>query len=271
MSLRLATLTLLVATLAPIAHALTTPVAQTCQGTRSWVPVVELYTSQGCSSCPPADDWLRSLTQAADAQQVVPLAFHVDYWDYLGWRDPFSSGAHSARQRRLARAEGGSVVYTPQVRLSGDDFRGWRSADTVRAMLARKSPKPAGDVMLSLDVRSNVLKVDARTTLPGDAVGYVAVYERMLGSKISGGENAGRTLAHDFVVRTLIGPFAPDAQGRFNLMREIALDPSWKRADLGVALLQADADSGAARLGASLALCVAPERLSALTSSAPRR
>jgi len=141
----------------------------------------------------------------------------------------------------------------------------------VRTTLARKAPPPAGEVMLSLDVRGNVLKVDARTTLPGETVGYVAVYERMLGSKISGGENAGRTLAHDFVVRTLIGPFAPDAQGRFNLMREIALDPSWKRADLGVALLQADADSGAARLGASLALCVAPERLSALTSSAPRR
>lgn len=268
MSLRPVLPGLLAAALSPFVLAQGTP---PCQATRSWVPVVELYTSQGCSSCPPADDWLRSLKQAADAQQVVPLAFHVDYWDYLGWRDPYSSAAHSARQRRLARAEGGSVVYTPQVRLSGNDFRGWRSADTVRSVLARKSSEAAADVTLSLDLRGQVLKVDARTTLPGDTVGYVAVYERMLGSKISGGENAGRTLQHDFVVRTLIGPFAPDAQGRFNLMRDIALDPSWKRADLGVALLQADADSGAARLGASLALCTAPERLSALTSSAPHR
>ncbi|MDP3873648.1 MAG: DUF1223 domain-containing protein [Methyloversatilis sp.] len=255
MSLRSVLPGLLAAAFAPVVLAQSAPA---CQASRSWVPVVELYTSQGCSSCPPADDWLRSLKQAADAQQVVPLAFHVDYWDYLGWRDPYSSGAHSARQRRLARAEGGSVVYTPQVRLSGEDFRGWRSADAVRTTLARKAPPPAADVMLSLDVRGNLLKVDARTTLPGGTVGYVAVYERMLGSKISGGENAGRTLQHDFVVRTLIGPFTPDAQGQFNLVRDIALDPAWKRADLGVALLQADADSGAALLGASLALCGAP-------------
>lgn len=248
---------------APVSLAQPAVAAPSCEATRSWVPVVELYTSQGCSSCPPADDWLRSLKQAAEAQQVVPLAFHVDYWDYLGWRDPYSSGAHSARQRQLARAEGGSVVYTPQVRLSGDDFRGWRSADTVRSMLARKSPKPGGDVTLSLDVRGNVLKVDARTMLPGGMVGYIAVYERMLGSKISGGENAGRTLQHDFVVRTLIGPFSPDTQGRFNLSRDIALDPTWKRADLGLALVQADAGSGAARLGASLAMCPAPDRVSA--------
>jgi hypothetical protein len=251
MSARLALAITLLAALLPAATR-----AETCQATRSWVPVVELYTSQGCSSCPPADDWLGSLGQAAEAQQVVPLAFHVDYWDYLGWRDPFSLGAHSARQRRLARAEGGSVVYTPQVRVSGDDFRNWRSADAVHRTLAGKMPKQPGIVTLALvDPGSGTVRLDARGSLSPETVGYVAVYERMLGSKISGGENAGRTLHHDFVVRRLIGPFAPDAQGRLAVLQDIALEAGWKRANLGVALVQADADSGAALSGASLAFC----------------
>ncbi|HEY9191987.1 MAG TPA: DUF1223 domain-containing protein, partial [Methyloversatilis sp.] len=132
MSARLALFLLASAALMPLSAA-----AVSCQVRSGWSPVVELYTSQGCSSCPPADAWLGSLAQAAAARQVVPLAFHVDYWDYLGWRDPLSQAGHSARQRRLARAEGGTVVYTPQVRLSGGDFRDWRSADIVRGALAR--------------------------------------------------------------------------------------------------------------------------------------
>ena len=250
MSARIAIGVVLLAALLPSAVR-----AGTCQATRSWVPVVELYTSQGCSSCPPADAWLGSLGQAAEALQVVPLAFHVDYWDYLGWRDPFSLGAHSARQRRLARAEGGSVVYTPQVRVSGDDFRNWRSADAVRRTLAAKMPQRPGNVTLALDTGSGTVRLDARSTLPPDTVGFIALYERMLGSKVSAGENAGRTLQHDFVVRRLIGPFAPDAQGRLAVLQDIALEAGWKHASLGVALIQADADSGAALFGASLAFC----------------
>lgn len=245
--------------------------AQTCQVTRDWAPVVELYTSEGCSSCPPADAWLNSLASSAAQHQVVPLAFHVDYWNDLGWRDPFSQVSHSARQRRLARAEGGTVVYTPQVRLAGEDFRAWRSATTVQSMLTRSMPKPAGKVELALDQRDRLLTVNAGATLPAGTTAYVALYERMLGSKISGGENAGRTLEHDFVVRRLIGPFAPDAQGRLALRQGIALETTWKRDDLGVALLQADAVSGAARLGAAIEPCGAPDRISAPTSSAPRR
>lgn len=237
-----------------------TVAAQTCQVTRDWAPVVELYTSEGCSSCPPAEAWLNSLASSAAQHQVVPLAFHVDYWDYLGWRDPFSQAGHSARQRRLARAEGGTVVYTPQVRLAGADFRSWRSPATVQSMLTRSTSRPAGKVDLALDERDGVLMISARTTLPAATTAYVALYERMLGSRIAGGENAGRTLEHDFVVRRLFGPFAPDAQGRLALHQDITLETAWKRDDLGVAVVQADAVSGAARLGAALALCSAPRR-----------
>ena len=248
-----------------------TAAAQTCKVTRNWAPVVELYTSEGCSSCPPADAWLRSLAASAAQHQVVPLAFHVDYWDYLGWRDPFSQGSHSSRQRQLARAEGGTVVYTPQVRLAGEDFRGWRSTTTVQSMLDRNTPKPDGEVELALEVRDRTLRIDSRALLPASAVAYVAIYERKLGTTVSGGENAGRTLEHDFVVRRLIGPFAPDARGRLALRQDVTLETGWKRGNLGMALVQADARSGAARLGAALTLCDAQESLSAPISSAPHR
>lgn len=226
-----------------------------CRASVAWAPVIELYTSQGCSSCPPADAWLGSLADAALAHRVVPLSFHVDYWNQLGWRDPFSQAAHSARQRSLARAEGGTVVYTPQVRLAGADFRGWRSADAVRAALASRPSTPAGAADLTVDARGAVLTVEARTALPAGRVGYLAIYERALGSNISAGENAGRQLTHDFVVRRLFGPFPADARGRLAVRQDVPVDAAWKRADLGAALLQADAVSGAALLGAALPSC----------------
>ena len=250
MSARLALFLLVSAALTPPSAA-----AASCQVRSGWSPVVELYTSQGCSSCPPADAWLGSLAQAAAARQVVPLAFHVDYCDYLGWRDPLSQAGHSARQRLLARAEGGTVVYTPQVRLSGRDFRDWRSADTVRSALTRPLPRPDGTVELSLDLRDDVMKLAAQAVLPAGTVGYLAVYERALASRVTGGENSGRTLEHDFVVRRWLGPFTADAQGRLTLDRDIALDRTWKRRDLGVALIQADATSGASLYGATLPVC----------------
>ena len=238
-----------------------TPAAQgapACTAERGWAPVIELYTSQGCSSCPPADAWLASLASAAAAQQLLPLAFHVDYWDGLGWRDPHARPEHSARQRALARAEGSGVVYTPQVRLAGDDFRRWSNPAALREALNHQ-PRPApGRVRLSSELRGQSIVLAAESVLAADAAGFIAVYERNLGSHVAAGENAGRRLAHDFVVRRWIGPFAPDRQGRWTLNHAIALDPVWKRADLGVALVQADASSGASRQGAGFPLCPSP-------------
>jgi hypothetical protein len=230
--------------------------AAACDANRPWAPVIELYTSQGCSSCPPADAWLGSLDAAALKRQVVPLAFHVDYWDHLGWRDPFAQAAHSDRQRRLSRAEGGSVVYTPQVRVAGEDFRQWRSPDAVHRALARRIPASAGAVALSAEIGGGTLHAGASGELASDSVGYLAVYERHLDSQIAAGENAGRHLMHDYVVRRWIGPLQPDAAGRVMVRQDIALEPGWKAAELGVALVQADAASGAARLAASMPACV---------------
>lgn len=226
--------------------------AASCSAQRHWAPVVELYTSEGCSSCPPADAWLGSLAAAAAAHRVVPLAFHVDYWNYIGWKDPYASADYSARQRRLARAEGGTVVYTPQVRLAGEDFRGWSSADRVNERIARGTPRASEPIDMLLDLGTRELSVDARATLPADTVAYVALYERRLASSVTRGENAGRRLEHDFVVRAYAGPFAVGRDGRLAVRHVFTPDASWKREQLGVALIQADADSGAARLGVAL-------------------
>src|SRR5512139_200416 len=86
--------------------------------------LVELYTSEGCDSCPPADRWLSSLGAKGYApDRVVPIALHVDYWDYIGWKDPYARQAFSARQRKMAALARASLVYTPQVLLQGRDFR----------------------------------------------------------------------------------------------------------------------------------------------------
>jgi hypothetical protein len=92
------------------------------------VALVELYTSEGCNSCPPADRWLSSLLSRHGSTRVVPLSLHVDYWDYIGWSDPFAQAQFSERQRRLA---GGATIYTPEVFVSARELRGWRDAANV--------------------------------------------------------------------------------------------------------------------------------------------
>jgi len=101
--------------------------AQTFESSDKHVPLIELYTSEGCSSCPPADRWLSSLSKEDNLwSEFVPVAFHVDYWDYIGWKDPFASKEYSQRQRRYAHEFGERTVYTPGMRKSGEEWRSWR-------------------------------------------------------------------------------------------------------------------------------------------------
>jgi hypothetical protein len=162
--------------------------------------VVELYTSEGCSSCPAADRWLSTLKGRDD---VLALAFHVDYWDRLGWTDRFASAAASARQRELARARRETGVYTPQVLVNGRDWRGWPALPPGR---------PAGTVSLALarDGQQLVAAVGPATgaSAPASLSGYWAVLEDGHASRVSAGENDGATLRHDHVVR-LYRPLAP--------------------------------------------------------------
>lgn len=164
--------------------------AATCErsaGARSPL-VVELYTSEGCSSCPPADRWLSSLKGRED---LLPLAFHVGYWDRLGWADRFATRETTDRQYQLAKALGARNVYTPQVVVQGSDWRRWPALPLVAAM----APMPLKLLREGEQVTAEV------GAAPGRWTGYWAVLEDGHRSRVSAGENRGETLAHDHVVR----------------------------------------------------------------------
>ena len=185
----------------------------TAKSTEKTVALVELYTSEGCDSCPPADRWLSSLGARGFApDRVVPIALHVDYWDYIGWKDPYAKQAFSARQRKMASLARAAVVYTPQVLLQGRDFRGWGSA-SFDAAVSNINARPAkARISLSLDAgRKEMLLVEARAELleasPGtDMALYLGAYENKLLSDVTAGENRGKSLPHDYVVLQWVGP-----------------------------------------------------------------
>jgi hypothetical protein len=203
--------------------------------------LLELYTSEGCSSCPPADQWLASLpAQGLNTRAVVPLAFHVDYWDQLGWVDPFAQSAFTQRQRERNATSG--WVYTPQFMLNGEDYR-----PGTRGLQAALSNTPApARLKLHLDrtdARLWTAQLEASLRSPGDSHQvYVALYENNLVSHIQAGENARRTLHHDFVVRQLTGPFSLAAQGQLQKNLVFTLKPDWKASDLGIAAFIQRAD-----------------------------
>ena len=174
--------------------------------------LIELYTSEGCSSCPPADRWLSRVGQAYPRERVVPLALHVDYWDYIGWKDPYAKREFSQRQRRLSLLQRQALVYTPQVLLQGVDFRGWAGADFERS-LERINAQPArarlelevAPAQDALRVRVRAEPLDAKAAQ--GAVFYVASYENRLQTRVEAGENKGRTLPHDHVALEWRGPY----------------------------------------------------------------
>ena len=206
--------------------------------------VLELYTSEGCNSCPPADKWVSSLPGSGfTADKVIPLAFHVDYWDYIGWKDRFASPTFTQRQHELAGIAHARTVYTPQVVLNGKDFRASSSKLADAAKSINQTPALA-KIELAIDPRSardwnistGVLVMDAAQQR--DAAVYLAVYENRLVSDVKAGENSGVVLKHDYVVREWIGPLALDG-GKLALNRSISLKPDQKLKDSGlVAVVQ---------------------------------
>src|SRR5947207_1420863 len=167
--------------------------------------LVELFASEGCSSCPPADELLRQITSDARAQgkNIYTLSFEVDYWDYLGWKDPFSSLQFTQRQQRYAQVLASSSVYTPQMIVNGKDaFVGSDAGKARRVMAKYLNVQPGHALRLNVDRSGSELKVDyACARPPDDAVINFALVERNLVSHVTAGENDGRTLAHDNIVR----------------------------------------------------------------------
>jgi hypothetical protein len=178
------------------------------------VPLVELYTSEGCSSCPPADRWLSRQLSNRNANW---LAFHVDYWDAIGWPDRFASPQYTQRQNERVRMAGDRTVYTPQVMVGRDVRIAWNSPMTFSRALKTDAGADAGvSLKLRLDaskVRLDVARIGAATA---PATVWLARYVDGQTSRVRAGENRGVTLRHDRVVRQLWGPWqlgaAPAAQ-----------------------------------------------------------
>ena len=204
--------------------------------------LVELFTSQGCSSCPPADEALAQLAALpAGERAVIPLAFHVDYWDRLGWRDPFSSAAWSDRQRRYAAAMGSNRVYTPQLVIGGSAEcvgTDTRRLDQLVATTAAAPERATVSLRLEAHGRDSwKVAVSGERRRASDAPPaevLVALFEDGLDTPVGRGENANRNLHNDRVVRHLARAVAlPAGGGRGAAHVDIPIDPSWGR-KLGV-------------------------------------
>jgi hypothetical protein len=181
--------------------------------------VIELYTSEGCSSCPPADRWLsqtiaRQRSASNDAVPTVALAFHVDYWDYIGWKDAFAQPAFSKRQSALARSGGASGVYTPQVFFNGKDDRSWTRGASPPSLVSARA-----NIAVSAQWRDESVAISGKlanlSTLAGEARLRYAITENGLITAVKAGENKGETLRHDAVVRAY-GELSADGNGDFN-------------------------------------------------------
>ena len=213
----------------------------TAQSGAQRATVLELYTSEGCDSCPPADRWLSNQKSSPVAGLLVPLAFHVDYWDNLGWKDPFGSPENTRRQHAQAGFSGAKFVYTPQFLRDGKD---WRRSGNV--LSDRRDAAASIEMELNHPKQgpwSVSAKVRALTPNPAAEV-WLAVYENNLESRVNAGENRGETLRHDFVVRQKYGPLPLAADGRLAVNQAINVADGWKRDDLGVAIVVQDAKTG---------------------------
>jgi len=159
--------------------------------------LIELYTSEGCSSCPPADQWLSKLKNNKNLwSSVVPIAFHVDYWDYLGWKDEFANPQFTERQYIYQKLKYLSTVYTPGVMKNGREWRGWRWWQSPNS----RNKEKAG--ILSATANQENLSVTYTNFIqsPSDLVLNIALLGMNIHSRIQSGENAGKILVHDFVV-----------------------------------------------------------------------
>jgi hypothetical protein len=205
--------------------------------------LVELYTSEGCDSCPPADRWFSALKADAGRGNVVPLSFHVDYWDYIGWKDRFAEPLYGLRHREAAVRGGAKVVYTPQVFLDGREFQAWRRTPADKVSVVTAGPRTARPALQlsalpgAAGVQVTVAGTYAATGRKGEA--YVAFFENGIASDVTAGENRGVRLQHDFVVRRWLGPFAFDG-GTLNFSTVIVPPTDALVAQSGIAVVAYD-------------------------------
>ncbi len=204
--------------------------------------LVELFTSEGCSSCPRADEALDALAreQPIKGVRIVPLAMHVTYWNHLGWADPFSKEAFTARQ------QGYGDAYTPQMVVAGTHAFVGNRHDAIEALSLELPGESRPNVELRATVKGDTVEIEASSAAQGDL--FVALTESGLSTRVERGENAGRTLK--------LAPLARHfAQVKSGERLTIALSPEWKRENLtAVAFVQA------ARQGRVLSVATTPLR-----------
>lgn len=198
--------------------------------------VLELYTSEGCSSCPPADRWLSKLVKTPRQQlDVLALAFHVDYWDYLGWKDRFSSAAYTKRQRVLGANNLQRTIYTPEFFVNGKETRGSGNIlDQIEKI--NRQPAPLA-LQLTVSRDNSELVVALRAPAEHDSIGQIhhryLVYENDLSTDVRRGENSGKVLHHQQVVRYM----SPAQNLQANNQHRITINPDWQAENVGIAVL----------------------------------
>jgi hypothetical protein len=196
--------------------------------------ILELFTSQGCSSCPPADKILGKLAASGElgGKAVLPLSFHVDYWNDLGWADPYSQAAWTQRQHQYASALGDTRVYTPELVVGGAAGMVGSNVASINTAIA-SADRPA---LLAPATTWSKTSVKITVAAPANADVLVAVYENARSTKVARGENSGETLVNHNVVRRLERVAAAGKSGSV----EIALDASWK--DVGAVVFAQRSD-----------------------------
>lgn len=220
--------------------------------------LLELYTSEGCSSCPPADKWFASLAASPSGAGISQLAFHVDYWNDIGWPDRFAQHAFTVRQSQRVKTGGSSTIYTPQVMLSSRLDLRWYKPEQVKAALAEVQTTPA-KVSLHLRARpdNGAWQVDvaaeALAPLGPSSQLYLSLYENALRSEVKSGENVGLTLHHERVVRGLWGPWPLPPPGTAHVLR-VAPSKNSRVGQLGLTAFVQDAISGETLQALSLPL-----------------
>lgn len=238
--------------------ALAAPGSERAQEPQGSVPVVvELFTSEGCESCPPADVLLRRLasTQPVAGAQIIPLGLHVDYWDQLGWKDRFSSAQFTIRQRMYGARLNADDVYTPQMVVDGRSAFVGSDKEAARTTIARAAARAHGIISLQIHTggfekefagrASAAVTVQSLPPHAGPVDVVVAVTEDRIETKVTSGENHGRTLTHTAVVHDLTTFHdAPEAPGR-TITTALRINPSWKRGDVSVVAFAQERRSGA--------------------------
>ena len=216
--------------------------------------VVELFTSEGCSSCPPADELLGHLRQDLSAKniQIIPLGFHVDYWNSLGWKDRFSSASFSQRQEQYAKSLKVDGPYTPQMVVDGtSEFVGNSAAQAQRAISQAASQPELAVVQISA-VNPDKLAVQVKSAGSANAANVMlAITEDNLTTNVGSGENGGRTLHHTAVVRELrqLGQLH---NGSYEASVPLTIEKDWKSEDLHAVVFVQEGSSGKIQGAASV-------------------